>query len=274
MITFFFAILATLLFFSLLFACASLLQANKNKPKPIRVGHLVDLPPFWYEHGNQNGDQGIDYDVMQEIFRRMGLKANKDVEYIPYKKFDDVYKALGNKDIDIIIDDLWTTPARKKQYDFSIPYLYTSGIAMSFKKENGNTYKDEKVLEGKRIGVLANVPYKDWLPEYKYQSITTYKDMDDLIDAVINGKIDVAIGDYSFLDNVDETRLAKIKSILIRPLSVAMATRFEDQTLHDEINKQLKDMWNDGTLYWIKSKYLPERLIESANYSPYKNYKF
>ena len=140
-----------------------------------------------------------------------------------------------------------------------------------FKKENADTYKDLKNLEGKRIGMIAGTEDKDWLSEYKYKSVKEYKNMDELVDAVIKGEVDAAIEDYSLGEMIDKSRLSQVKSILLKSMAGSLATRFEDQALNDQFNRVLKDMWNDGSLYQIKAKYLPKNLLEPSNYSPYKD---
>lgn len=70
----------------------------------IRIGHITNFPPFWYENGNQHGDLGIDHDVISMVMQKLGIDK---VKYVGYTTFEEMYKALENKDVDVLITNLW-----------------------------------------------------------------------------------------------------------------------------------------------------------------------
>jgi hypothetical protein len=47
-------------------------ELSNKIPTILRVGHLVNFPPFWYGgNGNSRGDKGIDNDIIEEVVNRI-----------------------------------------------------------------------------------------------------------------------------------------------------------------------------------------------------------
>ena len=237
-------------------------------PSSVRVGRLYNFPPFWYQgNGNSLGYKGIDHDIIQNVLNN--IPEIKRVEYIEYMTFEEVYAALLRGDIDIIANDLWITPGRQSQISFTIPYYFQDGIAMTFLKGNSNIYKTSKDLEGKKVGVIRGNEEHYWLPDIDFKEIVIFDDVNDLMKAIVNKDIDVSIEWHSAFFVIDPKLQRQTDTIIIKHYPTAMATRKEDGNLLFALNKVLKEVWNDATLYWIKSRYLPEYLLEPYNYSPY-----
>ncbi|MET1286290.1 transporter substrate-binding domain-containing protein, partial [Staphylococcus aureus] len=65
-------------------------------------------------------------------------------------QFDSLLGALKTGKIDVIISGMTTTPERKKEVDFTEPYMMTNNV-MLVKKSDKNKYKDLKDFTGKKI---------------------------------------------------------------------------------------------------------------------------
>lgn len=63
-------------------------------------------------------------------------------------QFDSLLGALKTGKIDIIISGMTTTPERKKEVDFTKPYMITNNVMM-IKKMKQNVIKISKILKAK-----------------------------------------------------------------------------------------------------------------------------
>lgn len=242
-------------------------QKNTLTTRMMRVGHVADFPPFWFKKGNENGDFGLDRDLIKLVLGELGVTK---IDYIDFPSFEALYEGLKNNQIDIAVSDLWPTTARKKEFDFTIPYYYHGGLAMTFKKGQENIFRTGKDLDGKTVGLLEGGDDKSWLPNYNYKAIKKYNTRKELIYALLNGEVDVVVEDYGILNSVHSLSNGKTNTILFLPLEGTFGLRKTDTLLKKQLDAVLKTLWNDHSLYWIKSRYLPEYQIEPFNYSPYR----
>jgi ABC-type amino acid transport substrate-binding protein len=147
---------------------------------------------------------------------------------------------------------------------------------MRFKKdkwleEEGKLPKTVEDLNGKTIGIVKGEDEGNWLPtNIQYKEIKKYNGLKELLQALSNDEIDGALENSASFYSSSSGDDSNMETIIIIPERTAIATRKQDVLLSEAIDAALKSMWNDGSLYWINSKYLPEYLIESYNYSPYK----
>jgi cystine transport system substrate-binding protein len=240
--------------------------------RTVRVGRLENFPPFWYENGNKNGDKGIDYDVATEILGNLQDKSGNylfdKIEFITYQNVEELYDELENCRIDMIINNLWATPGRMEEFNFTLPYSYQDGIVMTFKKENAGTYRTAEDLKGRVVGVSYGGDEKNWLPP-NIGAIKKYHTVEELVKVVVNNDVDAAIEGFSSFFVVDKNLRDKTKTVVLQNFPSSIALRKNETLLTEELNNTIKKLWNDSTFYWIKSKYLPEYAIESYNYSPY-----
>lgn len=258
----------TLIVLGLLLLGAYFLTRKKNvlSSRVIRVGHLEEFPFFWYKNGNAQGDPGIDADLLKIIFKRLGITK---VEYTKFPTFQTLYGALENNQIDIAAGDLWVVAGRAKQFNFTTPYYYQGGLGMVFKKGRENEFRTINDLAEKNIGILTGSDdIENWLPKYHFKSVKEYKTIGDLIDAVVKGEIDVALDEYGAFKSEEVPNKKNINSVFLQPVSAAFATHHGDTILNHQLDNTIKSMWKDHSLYWTKSKYLPEYLIEPFNWEP------
>ena len=74
------------------------------------------FPP--YEFREENAIMGIDPEIMREVARRAGKEL-----VIEDMSFDSVITAVVSGKADVAASGITVTPERRKQVDFSIPYV-------------------------------------------------------------------------------------------------------------------------------------------------------
>ena len=115
----------------------------------LKVGLSADYAPMEFEH-NVNGKNeyaGVDIELAKKIAKDNHLKLK-----IINMQFDSLLGALKTGKIDIIISGMTSTPERKKEVDFSDPYMYSNNTVL-VKKSDAKKYHSLKDLANKKIAV-------------------------------------------------------------------------------------------------------------------------
>ena len=127
-------------------AAVVLLAGCAEKNKTLKMITEATFPPYEFLRGQEIA--GIDV----EICRAVAKKLNR-----PFKAetvdFDSVIPAVISGKADLAAAGITVTEDRKKNVDFSIPYVKT-GIVVIYKKSN--PFKDKDQLKGKKIGNIVN----------------------------------------------------------------------------------------------------------------------
>ncbi len=122
---------------------------NKIKDRgELRVGLSADYAPLEFEK-TKNGKTeyaGVDIELAKKVAKDNHLKLK-----IVNMQFDSLLGALKTGKIDVIISGMTTTPERKKEVDFSEPYMETGNV-MLIRKNNNDTYHKLSDFNNKKIG--------------------------------------------------------------------------------------------------------------------------
>ncbi len=181
----------------------------KATVKTVTAGTLVAgsdtaFPPF--ESMNGNTAEGFDVDVVAAVAKEMGLKS----EFKSYK-FDTLIPTLiaGGK-FDIIASGMTINADRKKQIDFSSPYIDSN---QSISVTNASTVKAAADLAGKKIGVQSGTTGQQWAKENIPTAVLVpFDDTLSAFAALQAGKVDAVVNDLPVSAAVvkDATRGLKI----------------------------------------------------------------
>lgn len=196
---------------------------------------------------------GFDIDLAKEVAKRMGVEATfKPCEW------DAIIFDLRSKNIDMVWNGMSVTEQRKKQVAFTEPYLVVGQIIFTRK---GTAPAKINELAGKVVGVqlgssgalaVEKSPIASQIKEVKKYA-TNVEALLDLeagrTDAVV---MDSVSGQYY---NSKKNTLTYSEESLSDEY-YAVALRKGDQTLLDEINRQINAMKADGIFDKISEKWL------------------
>lgn len=196
---------------------------------------------------------GFDIDLAKEVAKRMGVEAKfKPCEW------DGIIFDLRSKNIDMVWNGMSVTEQRKKQVAFTEPYLVDGQIIFT---KSGTAPAKVSELAGKVVGVqlgssgalaVEKNPIASEIKEIKKYA-TNVEALLDLeagrTDAVV---MDSVSGKYY---NSKKNTLTYSEESLSDEY-YAVALRKGDQTLLDEINRQINAMKADGTFDKISEKWL------------------
>ncbi len=229
-------------------ASAEELDAIKEKGS-IRIAMSGAYPPFNFVN-DKNEVVGFDPAIGTEIAKRMGLETE-----IVTTAWDGIIGGLLANKYDAIVGSMSITEERAKVVDFVGPY-YTTKRAIFTKPDSGITSVSQ--LGDKTVGVTLGETHEEWAREQGY-NVRTYKGLPELLLELQNGRVDVIINDsiaaiLAMKENgYDFVMLPDLKTDVI---GAGIAIRQGSPKLHEEMQKALDSMMEDGTYLEIANKWV------------------
>jgi ABC-type amino acid transport substrate-binding protein len=158
-----------------------------SSPKELVIGTDATLPPM--EYTEKGKYVGYDIDLINALSQELGAQVT-----IKNIVFDNLFAALEDDQIDMIISAVTITDDRKKKYDFSDPYL-NAGQVIITKKDN-MTIKTTADLKGKKIAVQEGTTNeKEALLHTSPNLVMRYPDFVQATKALVNGQVDAVFND-------------------------------------------------------------------------------
>jgi polar amino acid transport system substrate-binding protein len=227
-----------------------------QKAGSVRVGVLVDFPPFGIMNENNEPD-GLDVDVAKALADKMGVK----IELVPVTGPNRIpYLQTGQ--LDLVIASLAITAARSEQVLFSDPYSAIQGVMYARKDIDIADYGD---LGGHRIGVARASP-QDTIVTKEAPADTQIQRFDEIsavYQAVLAGQVDGAVVSSLVALELDKQISAthETKFVLYQQVQ-GVAMRLGSDELAGAINGYIADMKASGELNAINRKWLNADLPE------------
>ena len=132
----------------------------------IKVGVLVDFPPFGLTNSEQKPD-GFDIELANKMAEALGVEA----EIVPVSNANRIpYLQSGR--IDVLVASLGITPERAKQVMFTTPYAATAVVVAGSKSVDVSSLED---LAGKRIAIGRGSASDAYFTKYTPEGATILK---------------------------------------------------------------------------------------------------
>ena len=234
----------------------SLLQEIKDRGV-MKVGVMGTYQPYNFLNENKEMD-GFDVDIAKEVAKRLGVKT----EFVA-QEFSGMIAGLRAEKFDVVISQMTITDDRKKQMDFSEPYI-TNNVKIIVQEDN-NTITKLEDFKGKNIGVALGTNDETYLrtvalPEVGEFNIRTYDDVVTTLKDLDAGRIEATINNMYALKPVVEKQGFKIKAVgdPIKSDKAGIATRKGNEDFIAELNRILDEMKADGTHAEIHKKWFGE----------------
>lgn len=229
-----------------------------------------DLPSVGFINGEY---VGLDIELVQTFAQ----KENLSLEIISME-FGALVASLAAGKVDMIADCIAITDERKKQIDFSDPYMEDESVAMALKKniaEGATAVTMDEIAKGK-VGVLQGSVHDSFMNKnYPGAQVLQYKSYPDLILAVKSGKIDAGfITEESFFE-VQKENPALVKLVSkVFAVPIGMGFNKENDALREEFNAFLKEIKANGVYDdWVKRYFKDSDFTMPAIENPKTNGK-
>ena len=251
--------------FILLCGCSSTtrdLDGIKKDDKLV-VAVNAEFPPFEYKDGKEF--LGIDIDIIRAYADYIGVEC-----VISDMDFDATFLSVYSSKADLAISGITVNEKRKKSFDFSESYYYSSQIIIvESDSEYMNCKTEEEILNLLSKNKASIGVQRGTVGEY-YSSGDESWGFDGIADTntisydngalacadLANGKIDAVILDEapSRLIAAKYNNLSILEFILTEE-EYAITVRKGNETLLDSLNEFIAKIKNDGTLDSIVVKY-------------------
>jgi ABC-type amino acid transport substrate-binding protein len=153
--------------------------------KPLRMVTEATFPPYEYVRGHEI--VGVDVEICKAVAKKLGRPFKCETT-----DFDTVLPLIVGGRADIAASGLTITEDRKKEVDFSIPYVKT-GIVVVFKKSR--PYAKNEDLKGKKVGVQGGSTSEAYVLERLGQEPARFASPLAAVAALKAGIVDFVIAD-------------------------------------------------------------------------------
>jgi len=159
-----------------------------TEPKKLVIGIDATLEPMEFiENGKMEG-----YDV--DLGNNLAKEMHADIEFRNII-FDDIFNALDQRQINMIISAVTLTKEREQKYDFSNEYLNAGQVIIV--KRNNKAIHGVKDLKGKKIATQAGTTNEQEVDKYTSDDLVLrYPDFVQATQALINGNADAIFTDF------------------------------------------------------------------------------
>jgi cystine transport system substrate-binding protein len=227
---------------------ADLLKKVKDEGT-ILVGTEGTYPPFTF-HDDKGKLTGFDVELSEEIAKRIGVKA----EFME-TQWDAMFAGLDSKRFDMIANEVGIRPDRQEKYDFSNPYITSSGVLIAhMDNDKVKTFEDIKGLSSAQ-SLTSN--YADMAKKFGAKLVGV-EGFNQAVELITAKRVDVTINDnLSYLDFKKQKPDAPIKIVATANDASHSGFMFRknNTALVDEVNKALKAIIDDGTYKKISEKW-------------------
>ena len=222
---------------------AAMICGCGEKDNSLKMITEATFPPYEFLRGQEIA--GIDV----EICRAVAKKLNR-----PFKAetvdFDSVIPAVISGKADLAAAGITVTEDRKKNVDFSIPYVKT-GIVVIYKKTN--PFKNIEQLKGKKIGVQGGTTSETFVLEQLKQEPERSKSPAEAVATLKSGRVEFVIADIDPAKNCVKGEADLALSDFITSEEYAVAIRKGQPELLKTIDETITELKASGQLdQWIR----------------------
>jgi len=219
-----------------LFGCA------KNDANSLKMITEATFPPYEFLRGQEI--VGIDVEICRAVAQKLGKSFQAETV-----DFDSVIPAVISGKADIAAAGITVTEDRKKNVDFSIPYVKT-GIVVIYKKSN--PFKNVDQLKGKRIGTQSGTTSETFVLEQIKQEPERSRSPAEAVAALKSGRVDFVIADIDPAKNCVKGEPDLALSDFITSEEYAVAIRKGNPEFLKAINETIAELKANGKLaQWI-----------------------
>ncbi|MCQ2388379.1 MAG: ABC transporter substrate-binding protein [Kiritimatiellae bacterium] len=211
--------------------------------KPLRMITEATFPPYEFLRGQEI--VGIDVEICRAVAQKLGRPFQAETV-----DFDSVIPAVISGKADVGAAGITVTEDRKKNVDFSIPYVKT-GIVVIYKKDN--PFKDVAQLKDKRIGVQGGTTSENYVLEQLKKEPERSKSPAEAVAALKSGRVDFVIADVDPAKNCVKGESDLALSDFITSEEYAVAIKKGQPELLKTIDDTIAELKANGQLEkWVQ----------------------
>ena len=223
-------------------AAAVLCGCSDSGADKVKMITEATCPPYEFLRGHEI--VGIDVEICRAIAQKLGREFSCETV-----DFDSVIPAVISGKADLAAAGITITEDRKKNVDFSVPYVKT-GIVVIYKKSVGFTGAEQ--LKGKKIGVQGGTTSETYVLNELKQEPERSRSPAESVAALKSGRVEFVIADIDPAKNCVKGEPDLAISDFITSEEYAIAIKKGQPELLKAINETIAEIKADGRLAkWI-----------------------
>ncbi|MBQ6137487.1 MAG: amino acid ABC transporter substrate-binding protein [Kiritimatiellae bacterium] len=232
-------------------ALAAALMCGCARQDDSRVKMITEatFPPYEFMRGKDI--VGIDVEICRAVAQKLGREFSCETV-----DFDSVIPAVISGKADLAAAGITVTEDRRKNVDFSVPYVKT-GIVVVYKKKDGFAGPDQ--LKGRKIGVQGGTTSETYVLEQLKQEPDRSRSPAEAVAALKSGRVDFVIADIDPAKNCVKGEADLAISDFITSEEYAVAIKKGRPELLKAVNETIAEIKADGRL----AKWIAEYTAES-----------
>lgn len=208
---------------------------------------MGSAPPWMFVSPSGEG-KGYNLNVMQAVFKRMGLPTLKPV----LTAWNAQIPSLLARQVDVIAPGLQMTEARCKTVVYSAP-VALSMLALYFKASSPKHLSGLAQIKDNPGLKLAVIPGSSEKAEALRQGVRPEQllevpDNEARVAAVTGGRADAFYGVENIVANLEQKGLGMVVDTRATPQAYGIVFRKEDAAFRDEFNKRLNELRESGEM--------------------------
>ncbi len=216
---------------------------TKTDDNTLKMITDATFPPYEFMRGQEI--VGIDVEICRAVAAKLGRKFS--VETV---NFDSVIPSVISGKADLAAAGITITEDRKKNVDFSIPYVKT-GVVFIYKK--GTTYVKGVDAKGKKVGVQGGTTSENYVINELKQQPDRFDSPASAVAALQAGRVEVVIADIEPAKNCVKGEATLAISDFITTEEYAVAIKKGQPELLKAINDTIAELKANGKLAaWTK----------------------
>ena len=252
----------TMIFMLAVMGCGGEKKADVPAQKAVsetvlHVGTNANYPPFEYYQKASNAFIGFDVELMQGVAREMGYSK---VEFVDME-FNKLLPSLKEGKVDLVISCLTVTDDRKKEVDFTQPYLVSANVAVG--STDAKT-RSTGAMKGKRIAVETGSIHVKQARQYS-DTVVECGGAEEALKLIMDKRADFAIMDnytarffITHFYNGKLSIMAELQDDADTRVGIAIAK--DNKELMEKLNTGLRKYREDAAYYQMKNNYFGKLL--------------
>lgn len=209
-----------------------------------KIGMLMYDPPYVI-----SAREGFDVDLSHILCKNLKLTC----QFSFFKNSQDLYESLKSGRIDLAISGITISPAREKDFLFSLPYMLSQGQFMTLKKNHYNSVDD---LTGTTVGVIKDtlsggVVYSYLINNFQNQfKIIQYDNVENMLAALSNHTVSAVFlyrSDVSYWNHNSGNIFQTLGPVITLGKGLSIMSTPKNKDLIDRINNYLQYMEKNNT---------------------------
>ncbi|MGI6466593.1 MAG: transporter substrate-binding domain-containing protein [Sphaerochaetaceae bacterium] len=241
--------LSVLILFSL-----TLVFAGGSKEKNEYVfGSDATWPPL--EFVDENGDiTGFEVELVYAISEHSGIPMK-----VRNVAWDGIFAGLANNAYDAVASGVTIMDERKETMDFTIPILEVTQSIITNK--GAAVLKNENDLNGKTVGVQIGTTGNFAVEKIAGVRVRAYDDIGLAVEDLLNRNVDAVVADsliasdFVLANENYANRLTVTGTVSGDVEQIGIAVKKGNKELLDLLNKNLKELFENGTIDALKAKW-------------------